>query len=109
MIDKNNLSMNIYDYLKYCEDKTVRGVVVITDKQSVFYMQPDNDNGTHDMLYSKIENEIHPNNQKVGWNAIRDDNIHIASVGHELVIYLPESRRLTLSQYNFLEKNTKSS
>lgn len=103
MIYNNNLDMDLYNYFKQCQDKTIRGVVVITDKQSIFYMQPDNDYGTHDMLYSKIENEIHPNNKKDGLHAFRDDNIHIASVGHELVIYLPESRRLSLSQYNFLE------
>ena len=93
---------NIYKYLESSIDKTVRSVLVITDKQSVFYIQNEFDDITHDKMYIKIENSIHPNDIKEGWSAIRNNNIHIASVGHEFIIYLPEDRTLSMNQYTFL-------
>lgn len=100
-MDKN-LSLNLYEYLVYSQDKTVRGVSLITDKQSIFYTQFDNSDITHDKIYTKLENKIHPNDVRDGFKAIRDNNIHIASVGHELVIYLPDNKLLSLNQYKHL-------
>ena len=100
-MDKN-LSLSLYEYLLYSQDKYVRGVSLITDKQSIFYTQFDNSDITHDKIYTKLENEIHPNDVRDGFKAIRDNNIHIASVGHELVIYLPDNKLLSLNQYKHL-------
>ena len=75
-MDKN-LSLNLYDYLVYSQDKSVRGVSLITDKQSIFYTQFDNSDITHDKIYTKLENEIHPNDKRDGFKAIRNNNIHI--------------------------------
>lgn len=100
-MDKN-LSLNLYEYLEYSQDKTVRGVSLITDKQSIFYTQFDNSDITHDKIYTKLENKIHPNDVRDGFKAIRDNNIHIASVGHELVIYLPDNKLLSFNQYRHL-------
>ena len=36
-MNKENINMNFSEYLNYCRDKSVRGVMVITDKQYVFY------------------------------------------------------------------------
>ena len=101
MNDKN-LSLNLYNYLVYSQNKSVRGVSLITDKQYIFYTQLDNSDITHDKIYTKLENVIHPNDTKLGFNAIRDNNIHIASVGQELVIYLPDNKLLSLNQYKFI-------
>ena len=101
MNDKN-LSLNLYEYLVYSQDKSVRGVSLITDKQYIFYTQLDNSDITHDKIYTKLENEIHPNDKRDGFKAIRDNNIHIASVGHELVIYLPDNKLLSLNQYKYI-------
>ena len=96
------LSLNLYDYLAYSQNKPVRGVSLITDKQCIFYTQLDNSDITHDEIYTKLENEIHPNDVRDGFKAIRNSNIHIASVGHELVIYLPDNKLLSLNQYKYL-------
>ena len=94
---------SIYDYLCYCKDTIgVRGVLVITDKQSVFYVQDEYDNKHHDGLYTDIENIIHPTDIREGFAAVRDNNIYIASLGHQFVIYLPENRNLSKNQYIFL-------
>ena len=97
-----NLSLNLYDYLVYSQNKSVRGVSLITDKQYIFYTQLDNSDITHDEIYTKLENEIHPNDKRDGFKAIRDNNIHIASVGHELVIYLPDNKLLSFNQYKYI-------
>ena len=101
MNDKN-FSLNLYDYLVYCKNESVRGVCLITDKQYIFYTQLDNSDITHDEIYTKLENEIHPNDVRDGFKAIRNNNIHIASVGHELVIYLPDNKLLSLNQYKYI-------
>ena len=104
-MNKEDFNMNFYEYLRYCRDKSVRGVMVITDKQYVFYVQKDlNDKRYHHELYIDIENTIHPNNQKEGMKAIRDNNVYVASLGHEIAIYMPENRLFSLAQYKFLEK-----
>ena len=41
-VNDKNLSLNLYDYLVYSQDKSVRGVGLITDKQYIFYTQLDN-------------------------------------------------------------------
>lgn len=99
MNDKN-LSLNLYDYLAYSQNKPVRGVSLITDKQCIFYTQLDNSDITHDEIYTKLENEIHPNDVRDGFKAIRNSNIHIASVGHELVIYLPDNSIIDSMMYH---------
>lgn len=104
-MNKENINMNFSEYLNYCRDKSVRGVMVITDKQYVFYVQKDiNDKRYHHELYIDIENTIHPNDQKEGMKAIRDNNVYVASLGHEIAIYMPENRLFSLAQYKFLEK-----
>lgn len=104
-MNKENINMNFSEYLNYCRDKSVRGVMVITDKQYVFYVQKDiNDKRYHHELYIDIENKIHPNDQKEGMKAIRDNNVYVASLGHEIAIYMPENRLFSLAQYKFLEK-----
>ena len=66
MNDKN-LSLNLYEYLVYSQNKSVRGVSLITDKQYIFYTQLDNSDITHDEIYTKLENEIHPNDKRCGF------------------------------------------
>ena len=102
-MNKEDFNMNFYEYLRYCRDKSVRGVMVITDKQYVFYVQKDlNDKRYHHEI--DIENTIHTNKQKEGMKAIRDNNVYVASLGHEIAIYMPENRLFSLAQYKFLEK-----
>ena len=103
MKKKDNLQMNFSDYLKYCRNKRIRGVAVITDKQYIFYSQFSGDI-EHDEIFVEIENQIYPNSKK---NKLYDTNkkdVYVASTGREMIIYLPESRLLSMSQFIFLEK-----
>ena len=97
IIDERCLKLDLYEYLTNWREKGTRAVMVITDKQCIFYTQilPE-DFKTHDAISIDIENEIHPTNQKYGWDAIRDNHIYlfffffcvgIAMPGNELLSY----------------------
>ena len=103
-IDERSLELKPEEYFDYCKNnKNIRGVWVITDKQSIFYSQIlNNDYRTHDDIYIDIENEIHPNEQKFGWDAIRQSHAYIASAGVELMIQMPDNGKLSYSQAKFI-------
>lgn len=103
-IDKRSLELKAEDYFDYCKNnRSIRGLWVITDKQSIFYSQVlRNDLRTHDNIQIDIENEIHPNNQIDGWGAIRPSHACIASAGSELNIFMPDNGKLSYSQAKFI-------
>ena len=103
-IDERSLKLKAEDYFDYCKNnRRIRGLWVITDKQSVFYSQVLRDDyRTHDNIQIDIENEIHPNNQIEGWDAIRPSHASIASAGSELNIFMPDNGKLSYSQAKFI-------
>ena len=103
-IDERSLKLKAEDYFDYCKNnRSIRGLWVITDKQSIFYSQVLRDDfRTHDNIQIDIENEIHPNNQIEGWGAIRPSHACIASAGVELEIYMPDNGKLSYSQAKFI-------
>lgn len=103
IIDERSLKLTPEEYFNYCKKKSIRGLWVITDKQSIFYSQViKDDNNTHDNIQINIENEIHPHNQINGWNAIRSNHAYIASIGEELIITMPDNGQLSYSQAKFI-------
>ena len=104
MISKESLKLSVYDYFKYCHtNKEIRGIGLITDKQSIFYSQiEDGDYRAHEWVASDLEDTIHPNEKKEGWDKIRGENMHFFSMGWELIVDLPLSDTITISQYDFL-------
>ena len=104
VIDERSLRLSPYEYFQYCNKKRqIRGAAVITDKQYIFYSQLLNgDYGTHNDIEIKIENAIHPHNQKFGWEAYNSNHAYMASVGKELIICMPENGVLTLAQAKFM-------
>ncbi len=103
-IDERSLKLKAEDYFDYCENnRSIRGLWVITDKQSIFYSQVLRDDiRTHDNIQIDIENEIHPNNQIEGWGAIRPSHAYIASAASELNIFMPDNGKLSYSQAKFI-------
>ena len=103
-IDERSLKLKAEDYFDYCKNyRIIRGLWVITDKQSIFYSQVLRDDlRTHDNIQIDIENEIHPNNQINGWDAIRPSHAYIASAGSELIILMPDNGELSYSQAKFI-------
>lgn len=103
-INEECLKMNAYQYFKYCQKgPKIRGVAVVTDKQSIFYSQIlKDDYKTHDNIMICIENEIHPYDKREGWDAIRQNHAYLASVGKELVINLPDNGELSLNQASLI-------
>ena len=103
-IDERSLKLKAEDYFDYCKNnRKIRGLWVITDKQSIFYSQVLRDDyRTHDNIQIDIENEIHPNNQIDNWGAIRPSHACIASAGVELEIYMPDNGKLSYSQAKFI-------
>ena len=102
-IDERSLELKAEDYFDYCQNRKIRGLWVITDKQSIFYSQVlKDDYRTHDEIEIDIENEIHPNEQKFGWDAIRSSHAYIASAGVELIISMPDNGKLSYSQAKFI-------
>ena len=84
MIDKRCLKFDVYDYLNYCKTRTIRGAAVITDKQYIFYSQIlANDYKTHDDIVVELENAIHPDNLRYGWDATRANNVYFFTVGYK--------------------------
>ena len=105
MIKNNELTLSVSEYLKKGKRKSIRGLVLITDKQSLFCCQANNDDfRTHDEMNIDMEMIIHPNSHLKGFSAIRKNNMIMASLGKEWIIYLPNNHQLSMSQYNFLEK-----
>ena len=41
MINKECLKLDLYEYFSYCQTKSIRGLILITDKQYLFYSQID--------------------------------------------------------------------
>ena len=103
-IDERSLKLKAEDYFDYCKNnRSIRGLWVITDKQSIFYSQVLRDDfRTHDSIQIDIENEIHPNNQIDGWGAIRPSHACIASASSELNIFMPDNGKLSYSQAKFI-------
>lgn len=103
-IDERSLKLKAEDYFDYCKNnRRIRGLWVITDKQSIFYSQVLRDDyRTHDNIQIDIENEIHPNNPIEGWDAIRPSHASIASAGSELNIFMPDNGKLSYSQAKFI-------
>lgn len=103
-IDKRSLQLSPYEYFQYCnKTRRIRGAAVITDKQCIFYSQLlSNDYGTHNDIDINLENAIHPNNPKEGWDGYYSNHAYIASVGKELIISMPENGELSLAQAKFL-------
>lgn len=104
LLNKESLELNVYDYFNYCKDiRKIRGLGVITSKQFVFYSQIlPNDFKTHDDIIVTLENAIHPYDQREGFSASRVNNLYIASVGKEFIIYMPDNGQLSYSQSKFL-------
>ena len=104
MVSEKSKKMSVYEYFNYCKRrKGTRGVAVITDKQYVFYSQvEENDYTTHDGIFIKIEGELHSNGATANWNDIRQNDMFVASLGKELIIFLPSNKELSMSQYSFL-------
>ena len=104
-INPESLKRNVYEYLKYCkQNRTVRGVGIITSKQFVFYSQVgQSDYMTHDELMVTIEQLIHPI-ERTGWDAIRPQDASLALIGNTIFFYLPDTEELTYSQFEFLNK-----
>lgn len=60
-INEKSLELKAEDYFDYCKNnRRIRGVWVITDRQSVFYSQVlRNDFATHNEIAGNIEAEIY--------------------------------------------------
>lgn len=102
-IDERSLKLQADKYFDYCKNRRIRGLWVITDKQSIFYSQVLKDDfRNHNNIEVDIENEIHPNMQIEGWDAIRPSHAYIASAGVELEIYMPDNGKLSYSQAKFI-------
>ena len=104
MISEKSKEMNVYEYFNYCKiHKGTRGVAVITDKQYLFYSQVEKDDyKTHDNIYVEIENNFHPSSASSDWSALRQNDAYAASLGRELIIFLPANKQLSMSQYFFI-------
>ena len=110
MLKEEGFKLGVYDYFCKCINKSKKGVFLITDKQSVFYSQVDGDYYTHDEIRIEIEKMIYPYKKIDGYDGIKYSNIFIASLGHELLVEIPDGR-LSYSQfllfYNILEEMDK--
>ncbi len=104
MIDDESLKKGIYEYLKYCkEENVIRGVGIVTDYQFIFYSQIlKDDYSTHDDIVIKLENYIHPNDIRKGWNSFRNNHVYIFSWGKKVFINLPTDETLSTNQYKFI-------
>lgn len=98
MLKGEGFKLGVYDYFCKCINKSKKGVFLITDKQSIFYSQLDGEYYTHDEIRIEIETMIHPNKNLYGFDAINRNNIFIASLGHELLVEIPDGR-LSYSQF----------
>lgn len=103
MIDQKSLSLSIYDYYTYCRKiEKVRAVGVITNSQFVFYSQiNESDYKVHNEIFMQLENIIHKNNNST-FNEYRTNDVYIASLGNELIIFMPTRKALSHNQYLFL-------
>lgn len=103
-IDEKSLKLDVYEYFKYYNGKKcIRGAGVITDKQYIFYTQVlEDDYRTHNDIEIDIENTIHPDNQKYGWDAYYENHAYVASLGKELIISMPENGELSAAQASFI-------
>lgn len=103
IIDERCLKLDLYEYLTNWREKGTRAVMVITDKQCIFYTQilPE-DFKTHDAISIDIENEIHPTNQKYGWDAIRDNHIYLFFDKIGVGIAMPGNEQLSYAQAQFI-------
>ena len=98
MLKDEGFKLGVYDYFCKCINKSIKGVFLITDKQSVFYSYVKGDYYTHDETRIEIEKMIWPNKNIDGYRGINLDNIFIASLGHELLVEIPKGR-LSYSKY----------
>lgn len=104
MIEEKKLQVDVYNYLKHCEQICqIRGVGVITDKQSIFYSQLHKDDyRAHEEISSDIEKTIHPNDTNNF--LIKEQNTYIFAFGYSynFIISLPHNDELSMSQLEFI-------
>lgn len=108
MKNKECFKMNLSDYFSFCQQKSIRGLALITDKQYIFYSQliPD-DYRIHNDITIDLENMIHPHYPIYGIDAIRCNHIQVSSLGNELFIELPLYEKISKAQYYFLSEMLK--
>lgn len=104
MIDKKCLKLSLSDYFETCKIRFMRGLILITDKQYLFYSDINNIYKTHNDIVINLENLIHPNHKVYSIDAVRETHVLVSSLGNELFIELPKNRNLSYSQYLFLYK-----
>lgn len=102
-IDERCLKLDLYEYLTDWHEKGTRAVMVITDKQCVFYTQIlPKDYKTHDEISINIENEIHPTDQRYGWDAMRDNHAYFFFDKIGMRIAMPDNEELSYTQAQFI-------
>ena len=107
-IDERCLKLDLYEYLTDWQGKGTRAVMVITDKQCVFYTQIlPNDFKTHDDISINIENEIHPTDQRYGWDAMRDNHTYFFFDKIGIRIAMTDNGELSYTQAQFITDNLK--
>ncbi len=103
MLDKKNLSRNVYEYFSECYmHSRLKSVLLITNKQSLFYSQYDpNDHMIHLPKFIDVFNATHK--ETMSWDSLDyRDNVYIASEGKKLYLFLPNNKAFTFFQYQFL-------
>lgn len=105
-IDNKSLSLNVYDYLSFCQNtRKTKAAGVITDKQFVFYTAVDNhDYSTHNDIHVQIEQALHPNRKLVGWDAYQPNHAYISIVAQQFYLDLSERKKLGYVQREFVRE-----
>lgn len=100
MLNTDDFKSDIYDYFCKSINTSKKGVFLITDKQSIFYYQGDGESYSHDEIRIEIEKMIHPNKNLYELDTINYNIIFGVSLGHELIVDIPNGR-LSYSQFLF--------
>lgn len=99
---------NMYEYYEYqMSHRSIKGVVLITDKQSVFYAGLDNNKFiNHADIYFSLANGMYPS-----YNGERED---LAKKGNSMVIinadggyfqmFMPDNHNFSSKQYNMVKE-----
>jgi len=104
-MEDNKFNSKFNEYLERCkENNHIKCAIVVTDKQCAISTEMDNNlsDTSHNNLAATIENMIHPNENKSGWDAFRLDNVYIFLEGPELIANLPLDGNLSINQAGFL-------
>ena len=100
---ENSFEKNFNEYLDECKrHNNIKCAIVATDKQCVVLKETESSQKSHNELAEYIENMIHPDNPKVGWDAYRTNNAYIFLEGPELIANLPLDGNLSINQAAFL-------